>query len=188
MPLPTIPLPDLESWLLNELGRARVRIARLQEAHPQADRAQIAQRLIDEKKRQATSGGLVVGLFGWLSIPADVAMVGWMQFTLAIELALLHGVNLKSASGRAELFDLLGFKGSELGLLTLVQAAPRLARRASSALARRVGWRTVGRTVPVLAAPITAWVNNRDIQALGDEAIRRFETFRKVRTAPRELL
>lgn len=178
MALIHIPRPDLEAWLLGELGRARVRVAQLERAHPNADKAELSRRLIDAAKERAARRGMISGLFGWMSIPADVAMVGWMRLVLSIELAVLHGVNLKSRSGRAELFDLMGIQGDDVG--SLARATPRLVKRATSSMARRLGWRSVGRAVPILAVPISAWVNGNDIERAGVEALRRFDTFRKV--------
>lgn len=176
-------LLDLDGWLLAQVGRARLAVAELRHAHPSEDRGRLAQRLIDEKKQLATSAGAITGFFGWAAIPVDLAWITWLRFTLALELAVLHGINLKGRSGRAELLDLLGLRESDLA--SLARAVPLVAARLGSAWVRRLGWRAVGRAVPILAAPLAAWVNGRDIQRLGDEAIRRFDTFRRVRTAPR---
>lgn len=183
MSLLRIPRPDLDAWLLQELSRSRLRVAGLQEKHPGADKAELSRRLIDLAKERAAKRGMVAGLFGWMSIPADVAQVAWMRFCLAVDLAVLHGVNLKSRSGRAELFDLLGLKGDEPNLGTLARATPRWMKSATASMVKRIGWRSVGRTIPILAVPISAWVNGRDIEQMGTEALRRFDTFRRVPTA-----
>jgi len=173
-------LLDLEALLLRQVARSRLLIAQLEERHPGAGKAQLAQRLIDEKKQLATGGGALAGMFGLAAIPADLALVAFLQVQLAIELAVLHGVNLKGPSGRAELLDVLGLGERELE--SLLRALPVVAGRVAGAFVRRLGWRSLGRAVPVLAAPITAFVNSRDIQRVGDEALRRFDTFRRVRT------
>lgn len=183
MVLRHIPLPDLEAWLLEELARARLRVAELEQTHPGATRAELSRRLIDRAKDRAATRGMVAGIFGWLSIPADVAQVTWAQWCLVIELAVVHGVNLKSRTGRAELFGLFGIEGGEPGLPQLVRAAPRLVRTTASSWIRRMGWRAVGRTVPILAVPISAWVNGRDVEETGRQAIRHFDTFRRVPSA-----
>lgn len=183
MRLPVPRLPDADDWLLQQVARSRVRIAELEQRHPGASKALIAQKLIEEKKGMATSGGAIAGMFGLMAIPADLVLVSFLQLQLAVELAVLHGVNLKGPSGRAQLLDILGFGEREYE--SLVRAAPVLATRVAGAFLRRLGWRTVGRAVPVLAAPITAFVNGRDIQRVADEAMRRFDTFRRVRTIGR---
>jgi uncharacterized protein (DUF697 family) len=173
-------LPDLEGLLLQQVARSRMRIAELEQRHPGVPRAQLAKQLIEEKKQLATSGGALAGMFGLAAIPADLTLVAFLQVQLAIELAVLHGVNLKGRSGRAELMDVLGLGERELE--SLLRALPLVAGRIAAAFVRRLGWRSLGRFVPVLAAPISAFVNGRDIQRVGDEALRRFDTFRRVRT------
>ena len=44
---------------------------------------------------------------------------------------------------------------------------------------RRAGLKAVGRALPLIAAPITAYLNNQHIQSVGDEAIRFYEGFGK---------
>lgn len=171
---------NLEDWLLVEIGRARERLAELRRAHPSALDAELAQRLIDGKKREAARGGAVTGLFGLAALPADVALVGYLQLTLAIELAVLYGVNLKAPGGRRELFDLLGW---ELGADSLILLVPALAARAGQAMLRRSAWKLVGRTVPLLAAPLAAWVNHRELQRWGDAAVLTFGTCRRLHAA-----
>lgn len=183
MSLLPIPRPDLEAWLLRELTRSRLRVAELQHLHPDADKAELSRRLIDLAKDRAATRGMVAGLFGWMSIPADVAQVAWMRLCLAIDLAVLHGVNLKSRSGRAELFDLLGIEGGEPNLRNLAKTTPRWMRSATSSMVKRMGWRTIGRTIPILAVPISAWVNGKDIEQMGRDALRRFDTFRRAPAA-----
>lgn len=182
MPLPVLRsrFPrNLDDWLLAELGRARERLVELRRAHPDAGEADLAQRLIDGKKLQAARGGAVTGLFGLAAIPADAALLGYLQLTLAIELAVLYGVNLKAPGGRRELLELLGWEHGATTSLRLV--VPALAARAGRELLRRSAWRAIGRTVPVLAAPLTAWVNHHEIQRLGDAAVLSFGAFRRLR-------
>jgi hypothetical protein len=170
---------NLEAWLLAEIGRARDRLVELRQAHPAAADADLAQRLIDGKKREAARAGAVTGLFGLAAIPADVAMVGYLQVTLAIELAVLYGVNLKAPAGRRQLFDLAGW---EHGAGSLALLVPALAARAGQAMLRRSAWKLVGRTVPLFAAPLAAWVNTRELQRWGDAAVLCFGACRRPRT------
>ena len=168
---------NLEDWLLAEIGRARTRLAELRHRHPDAEAAELARRLIEDKKQLAARGGAVTGFFGIASVPADVALLGYLELTLAIELAVLHGVNLKAPGGRQQLLELFGWeRGFSLRLLV-----PALAARTGRSLLRRSAWKAVGRTVPVLAAPLAAWLNNREIQRLGEAALLSFGAFRRLR-------
>jgi hypothetical protein len=179
---PRIPR-NLEDWLLAEIGRARIRLADLRREHPAAEADELARRLIEDKKQLAARGGAVTGLFGIAAVPADVALLGYLQLTLAIELAVLYGVNLKAAGGRQQLFDLFGW---DQGLTSsLGPLLPALAARAGRAILRKSAWKAVGRTVPVLAAPLAAWLNHREIQRLGEAAVLSFGAFRRLHaTAP----
>ncbi len=168
---------SLEDWLLVQIGRSRARLAELRREHPTATDRELAQRLIDEKKLRAARGGAITGLFGLAAVPADVAFLAYLQLTLAIELAVLHGVNLKSPGGRQELLDLLGW---ERGVTSLGLLAPALAVRTGKAVVRRSVWKAVGRTVPLLASPLAAWLNHREIQRIGDAALLSFGAFRRL--------
>jgi hypothetical protein len=178
-------LLDFDSWLLEEIGQARARIAELGRRYPAASKRELAQRLIDDKKQVAQTGGAVAGLLGLAAIPADLALVAYLQLSLVVEIAVLHGVNLKGPSGREQLLDVMGVARGDLA--AAVRAVPLVASRLSKAAMKRLGWRTVGRVVPVVAAPVSAWLNSRDIQRMGAAALRRFDTFtraRSVRTDP----
>jgi hypothetical protein len=173
-------LIDFERWLLDEIGHARGRVAELSHRYPAASKRELGQRIIEDKKQVAQTGGAVAGLLGLAAIPADLALVAYLQLTLVVELAVLHGVNLKGASGREQLLDVLGFRQGDLA--AAVRAAPLVASRLSKVAMRHLGWRTLGRVVPVVAAPVSAWLNRRDIQRTGDAAVRRFDTFSRARS------
>ncbi len=181
--LPRLPR-SFEAFLLDEIGKARLKLAELERAHPGASRDALAQRLIDQKKQVALTGGAVAGLFGLMAIPADLALVAWLELSLVVELAVLYGVNLKTEQGRAELLETLGFENGNLG--PVYRAAPIVAGKLSTSLLAKIGWGTLGRAVPLVAAPLTAYLNNRDIQKVGDAAIRSFGKFRSRRQIERE--
>src|SRR5205823_760156 len=83
--------------LLKNLDALRTR-------YPAAQAPEMAQRLIDHKKAWASTGGAVSGLFGLISVPADIAFVTVLQLTLIMEIALVFRANLKSARARGEVF------------------------------------------------------------------------------------
>jgi hypothetical protein len=43
----------------------------------------------------------------------------------------------------------------------------------------RGGLETIGKAVPLVAAPISAYLNNQHIQSVGDQAIRHYDGFDK---------
>jgi hypothetical protein len=157
------------SLILREIGRARRRVLDLSRTYPSAGRAELAQRLIDGKKALAATSGAVGGLFGLVSVPLDLVVVTYLQISLLVDIAVLHRVNLKSERAQEELLDLLGYAN---GAGPLVRAGPKVLGRIAVALFERGGLPGLGRAVPVVAAPLTAWLNNRALARVGREAVR----------------
>jgi len=155
--------------VLAEIHRARARIANLERTYPSADRAELATRLIDSKKTIATTGGAVSGLFGLVSVPLDLVFVTYLQISLLVDIAVLSKVNLKSQRAQDELLDLLGYSN---GSGPMVRAGPKVLGRIAIALFERGGLPALGRAVPVVASPLTAWLNNRALAKVGQEALR----------------
>jgi hypothetical protein len=160
---------SFSSLVLSEIGRSRKRIAELERAYPSAERKELAQRLVDAKKTIAATSGAISGLFGLLSVPLDMVLVAYLQTSLLVDVATLHHVNLKSARAQGELLDLLAYANGASG--PLLRAGPKLVGRIAIALFQRGGLPTLGRAVPVVASPLTAWLNNRALARVGREAM-----------------
>jgi hypothetical protein len=47
------------------------------------------------------------------------------------------------------------------------------------------GLQTIGRAMPLVAAPVTAYLNNQHIQQVGDHAVRFYEGFDKAHAKTR---
>ena len=178
-------LPELVKerlWLIyvDEIARCRARVDQAREKYPSAQPQELAQHLTDTKKSWASTGGAISGLFGLAPIPADLAFVAVLQLTLIMEIALVHKVNLKSERARDEIFEVLGYSNGTSTVSLGSRAGPKLlARIAEKALAKR-GLSQLGRAVPVLASPLTAWLNNRDLQRAGEAALRFYGTIRSL--------
>ncbi len=167
-------------FYLDELARARKRVDELRDKYPSANTPEMVQRLIDAKKGWAGAGGAVSGLFGLVTLPADIAFVAALQLSLIMEIALLHRVNLKSERARTEIFELLGYANGVDQLGVTVRAGPKLVARVAQRLLTRKGLVSLGRALPVVAAPISAHLNNRDIQKAGEAALRYYGTMRNL--------
>ncbi len=166
-----------------EIPRARNRVAELEKRYPSASRRELAQRLIDEKKSTAGMIGGITGIFGVLAVPPDLLVMAYLELTLLVDVATVYKGNLKSVRSRDELMDL--FSESH-GVGPLTRSAPRaLGTFVGLALAQG-GLKAVGRTVPLVAAPIAAWLNNRHVQRVGDAAVRHYEGFRKAHRKAQE--
>ena len=165
---------------VGEIGRCRKRVDELREKYPSASSLELAQRLTDTKKTWASTGGAVSGLFGLALVPADLVFVTALQLTLIMEIALVHRVNLKSDRARDEVFEVLGYSNGADTVNLAGRAGPKvLARMAEKLLAKR-GLAQLGRVVPVLASPIVAYLNNRDLQRAGEAAVRFYGTIRQL--------
>jgi hypothetical protein len=165
---------------VGEIGRCRKRVDEVREKYPSAASNELAQRLTDTKKMWAATGGAVSGLFGLALVPADLAFVTVLQLTLIMEIALLHKVNLKSERARGEVLEVLGYSNGADTINLAGRAGPKLiARIAERALTKR-GLAQLGRAVPVIASPVVAYLNNRDLQRAGEAALRFYGTIRQL--------
>ncbi len=165
---------------VEEIGRCRRRVDEAREKYPSAGPPELAQRLTDTKKTWASTGGALSGLFGLALVPADLMFVTVLQLTLIMEIALLHKVNLKSTRARDEIFEVLGYSNGADTVNLAGRAGPKvLARIAQKVLTTR-GLEQLGRAVPVIAAPVVAYLNNRDLQRAGEAALRFYGTIRQL--------
>jgi hypothetical protein len=165
---------------VDEIGRCRKRIDELKEKYPSAGNDELVRRLTDAKKAWAATGGAISGLFGLALVPADLAFVTVLQLTLIMEIALLHKVNLKSDRARAEVFEVLGYSNGADTVNLAGRAGPKLAARVAEKVLTKRGLEQLGRAVPIVASPLVAWLNNRDLQKAGQAAQRFYGTLRSL--------
>jgi hypothetical protein len=92
--------------------------------------------------------------------------------------ATLYKVNLKSESQRGELLDLFAQSN---GVGPFTRSTPRAVGTVAGFALARSGLKTMGRAVPLVAAPVSAWLNNTHVQRVGETAIRHYEGFGKAR-------
>jgi EcsC family protein len=170
---------------VDEIARCRARVDEVRGKYPAAQSPEIAQRLTDTKKAWASTGGAISGLFGLMLVPADLAFVTVLQLTLIMEIALLHKVNLKSERARDEVFEVLGYSNGADTVNLGSRAGPKLVARIAEKMLAKRGLEQLGRAVPVLASPLVAWLNNRDIQRAGAAALRFYGTMRQLSARPR---
>lgn len=166
-------LSDLVS---RDAERAKKKLEDLTQRYPSAGPREIAQRFIDDKKTMASLIGGVSGIFGVLSVPPDLVVMTYLQLQLITEIATLYKVNLKSESARGELLDLFGYVN---GIGPVQRASPKVLAKLASYLLTKGGLHSIGKSVPLVAAPISAYLNNQHIQSVGDQAIRHYDGFDK---------
>jgi len=178
--LPIKAQEKISALYLDEIARARRRVDELREKYPSAQAAELVQHLIDAKKSWAGAGGALSGLFGWISLPADLAFMTALQLSLIIEVATVHKVNLKSDRARSEVLEVLGYSSGADAVQMGARSAPKLVAQVVRRLFAKGGFETLGRAVPVIAAPLSAMLNNRDIQRAGEAAARFYGTMRRL--------
>jgi hypothetical protein len=168
----------LHDLVVREIPRAKKRVGSLQATYPSASPREIAQRLIDAKKSTAGMVGGISGVFGIASVPADLLVVAWLQIVLLVDIATVFRANLKSASTRHQLFQLFGYAN---GIGPIQRASPMVLGKVVGNIIEKSGLRTVGRALPLIAAPVSAYLNNKHIQTVGEAAIRHYDGFEKAR-------
>ena len=165
---------------VDEIARCRKRVDEIRERYPSAAPQELAQRLTDSKKTWAATGGAFSGLFGLALVPADLMFVTALQLTLIMEIAVLHKVNLKSARARDEVFEVLGYSNGADTVNLAGRAGPKVIARVAEKMLTKRGLAQLGRAVPVIASPVVAWLNNRDLQRAGEAALRFYGTMRQL--------
>lgn len=163
-----------------EIARCRKRVDELRDKYPSASAQELAQRLTDTKKTWASTGGAVSGLFGLALVPADLVFVTVLQLTLIMEVALVHRVNLKSDRARDEVFEVLGYSNGADTVNLAGRAGPKVLARVAEKVLTKRGLAQLGRMVPILASPVVAYLNNRDLQRAGEAAVRFYGTIRQL--------
>jgi hypothetical protein len=174
----------LAALYLGEIARARRRVEDLRSRFPSAQAPELAQRLTESKKALASTGGAVSGLLGLISVPADIAFVTVLQLSLIMEIALVFKTNLKSDRARTEVFEVLGYSNGADTVNLASRAGPKLLARIAEGILTKRGLASLGRALPVVAAPVVAYLNNKDIQRAGAAALRFYGTMRHLPRRP----
>jgi len=164
----------LSTVVLQEARRAKRRVSELKTRYPSAGPRELSQHVIEQKKQVAALVGGISGAFGVAGIPADLVAMVFLEIQLLVDVATAHEVRLEFPRSREELLEVLGTAN---GVGSLGRASPKVLGKVAQVLFERGGFASVGRAFPLVAAPITSWLNNRDIQKLGDAALRHYGGF-----------
>lgn len=166
----------LSTLVEKEHEKAKKKIEKLTELYPSAAPRELGQRLIDDKKGLAALVGGISGIFGVFSVPPDLLTMTYLQLQLLVEVATLYKVSLKTERARGELLDVFGYVN---GVGPLQRASPKVLAKLASIVLTKKGLDTIGKSVPLVAAPISAYLNNQHIQTVGEQAIRHYDGFDK---------
>jgi uncharacterized protein (DUF697 family) len=157
-----------------EAKRARARVKALRTRYPSAGPREIGQHSIESTKSLASLSGSVSGVFGLVSVPADLVVMAWLQIRMLADIATAYGVDLRFRRARTELLNVLGDAN---GVGPLQRSGPKVLGKVAAKLAERGGFASLGRAMPLVAAPVTAWLNNHHVQLVGEAALRQYDGF-----------
>jgi hypothetical protein len=155
-----------------EAVRARVKVDELLRRYPNAGPRELSQRLVDSKKNLASVMGGVSGVFGAVTVPFDLVGMVYLQLSLLTEVATAFKLPLKSERERQELIDLLGYAN---GIGPVQRASPRVLGSLAAVILAKGGLKSLSKAMPLVAAPISAYLNNQHIQQVGDSAVRHYD-------------
>lgn len=161
----------LRDLIADERKRARLHIQLIQRAEPAASADRIAHIIIERWAKVASVEGGITGAFGLVGVPINLLLTTYFQVALVVSIAETYGVALEGEGGEDALLSVVG---RAHGIEDIVRATPRILGAIAKAIAIRHGLGTLGRLVPLAAAPISAKLNERDMERLGAEALRRF--------------
>ena len=98
----------LEDVVAVEARRAKKRLAVLARRQPHATPRELGWQSIESAKALASLSGSVSGVFGLVSVPADLVVMTWLQIRLLADIATAYEVNLRFGRARTELIAVLG--------------------------------------------------------------------------------
>lgn len=161
----------LRDLIGQERQRARLHIELIRRTEPVASSDRVAHLILERWTRVASVEGGITGALGIIGVPINFLLVAYFQLAAIVSIAEAYGIALDDDAGEAALLSVIG---RAHGFEDLVRASPRILGSLAKALALRHGLGTLGRLVPLAAAPISARLNERDMIRIGDEALRRF--------------
>lgn len=162
----------LHDLIEKEATRARASVEVLTQRYPSAGPRELSQRAIDGRKNLASVLGGVSGAFGMITVPVDLVGMVYLQLSLLVEIGTIFKVDLRAERGQKEVVDLFGYAN---GLGPIERASPRVLGSLAAMVLKKYGLKALARAVPVVAAPVSAYLNNRHIQKVGEAAVRHYD-------------
>ena len=161
----------IRDLIQQERKRARWHIDMVRKADPSASADRVAQVVMHRWMRVAAVEGGLTGAAGLFGVPLNFIMFTYSQIALVVSIAEAYGIALDGSSGEDALLEVLG---KAHGVEDILRATPRVLGAVARALALRHGLGTLGRFIPMIAAPISAKLNHWEMERTGHEALRRF--------------
>ena len=162
----------LSDLIDKEAVRARASLDELQQRYPSAGPRELSQRLIDSKKQVASMLGGVTGIFGAVTVPVDLVGMVYLQLVLLVEVGTVFKADFKNERGKKDVLDLFGYAN---GIGPVQRASPKVLGSLAAMVLTKTGLKAIGRAMPLVAAPISAYLNNQHIQRGGVSASRHYD-------------
>lgn len=163
---------QLSELIDKEAVRARTSLDDFQQRYPSAGPRELSQRYIDSRKQMASVLGGVTGVFGVASVPIDLLGMVYLQMALLVEIGTVFKADLRGERGKKDVLDLFGYAN---GIGPIQRASPKVLGSLASMVLAKTGLKAIGRAMPLVAAPVSAYLNNQHIQRVGDSAIRHYD-------------
>ncbi len=161
----------LRDLIAGERRRARLHIELVRQLEPGASPDRVAHLVLSRWVAAAAVEGGLTGALGFLGVPLNFLLFAYGQVAVIVSIAEAYEIGLDGESGEDAVLDVLG---RAHGLEGVVRESPRVLGAIARTLALRHGLSTMGRLIPMVAAPIGAKLNQREMIRTGHEALRRF--------------
>lgn len=160
----------LRDLIRDERRRARFHIDLIRRDAPFSN-DRVAHIALSRWVRAAQVEGGATGALGLLGVPLDAVLFTYFQLAMIVTVAEAYEHQL---DGRAGEDEVLGVLGRAHGVEDVLRASPRVVGAIAKAIALKHGLGSLGRVVPLIAAPIAARINERGMIRTGQEALRTF--------------
>lgn len=161
----------LRDLIADERRRAQLHIALIRRGEPAVSADRLANLLIERWMKVASVEGGLTGALGLFGVPINLVLFVYCEIALIVSVAEAYDTVLEGELGEEAV---LGVLGRAHGMEDVLRSSPRVLGAIARTIALRHGFGSLGRLVPLLAAPIAAKLNERDMERLGGEALRRF--------------
>lgn len=155
----------------DERKRARFHIGLIRRQDPPPSDDRVAQTVLERWVKAAMVEGGLTGAAGFIGVPLNVVLFTYFQVAMVVSIAEAYGIALDGKAGEEALLRVIG---KAHGFDDLVRESPRILGEVAKAIALRHGLSVFGRLIPMVAAPVSAFLNSREMRRTGDEALRRF--------------
>ena len=162
---------SLAELIRQEKRRAQIHIKIIRYTEPDASSDRLSEIMLSRWTKLASIEGGMTGAAGVLGIPTNLLLFSYCQLAAAVSVAEAYNYSLEGRAGEDAILALLG---DVHGINDLVRSGPRVFGALAKTIALRHSLPALGRAIPLVAAPISAKLNERDMRRLGREARRIF--------------